>query len=75
MVVIGNWLPFHIKKEHFHFIRHTLTRYHFVHIVNKIEKKGGRRGGLEGHWKSVRTSGKILATPLISRSEERNIYI
>ena len=40
--------------------------------VKKVFEKGG--GGVEGVWKIVRTSGKILATPL-NRKEFSTVVI
>ena len=39
---------------------------------NKILRRG-RGGGWKGIWKIVRTSGKILATPLIRSRRIKNI--
>ena len=42
----------------------TTLSHHYTHIVNKIERKIG--GGVwRGHLEIVRTSGKIVATPLL----------
>ena len=60
------YLSFNIKRTL------TLTTYphYYTPIMNKIERKGG--WVLEGIWKVVRTSGKILATFLVVRATTRH---
>ena len=87
---IYDFVPFHIKKERLQqILTITLTRS-LTHILNKILKKHtkekqAKKGRLEtcegkerdwggGGWKIVHTSGKILATPLITSKFWKHVF-